>query len=155
MDIKYVIRKAVPSDAESLIQFNIAMALETEQKKLKKDQIEAGVKGLFDKPQYGFYMVAEAEGSVIASLMITYEWSDWRNGLFWWIQSVYVLPEFRRKAVYRSMYQEILKLAEKEPEICGCRLYVERENSVAQKTYTSLGMSETQYKLYEEEFERM
>lgn len=152
MKQQITIRKAKPSDSVSLIEFNIAMALETEEKQLKREEIEPGVKGLFNKPEYGFYVVAESDERVIASLMITYEWSDWRNGLFWWIQSVYVIPEFRRKGVYRKMYQKIREMAQKNGEVCGCRLYVEKENSAAQKTYASLRMSETHYKIFEETF---
>jgi GNAT superfamily N-acetyltransferase len=148
------IRKATINDAPSIIEFNIRMAMETEQKELKKEDIEPGVHGLFSRPQYGFYIVAEAEDRVVGSLMITYEWSDWRNGLFWWIQSVYVIPEFRRKGVYRAMYSRIKEMAadakEQGENICGFRLYVEKENSRAQKTYASLGMSETHYRMFEE-----
>lgn len=86
--------------------------------------------------------------------MITKEWSDWRNGLFWWIQSVYVKPEYRRQGIYRRMYRFVKDLAENHPEVCGCRLYVEKENTVAQSTYSALGMTETHYKLFEEEFEK-
>ncbi len=144
------IRRATISDAHDIIDFNIAMALETEGKVLKRTEIESGVHGLFNHSEYGFYMVAEFEGQIIGSLMITYEWSDWRNGVFWWIQSVYVRPEFRRKGVYRSMYLVIKELASSESAVCGFRLYVERDNAIAQRTYTKLGMSETHYKLFEE-----
>ena len=152
MNPTFQVRKATPKDAESIIQFNIAMAMETENKTLKREEIEPGVNGLFEKPEFGFYMVAESEGKVVGSLMITYEWSDWRNGLFWWIQSVYVKPEFRRQGIYRAMYETVLKLATNHTDVCGCRLYVEKENTLAQKTYKALGMSETHYKMYEEVF---
>ncbi len=144
------IRKATESDSESIIEFNIAMARETENKILKRDEIEPGVTGLFQKPEYGFYIVAESGGTVVGSLMITFEWSDWRNGLFWWIQSVYVVPEHRRTGIYRRMYQKVKEMAANKPDVCGFRLYVEKENISAQKTYASLGMSETHYKMYEE-----
>ena len=150
MNPTFQVRKATPKDAESIIQFNIAMAMETENKKLKREEIEPGVHGLFEKSEYGFYMVAESEGKVVGSLMITYEWSDWRNGLFWWIQSVYVIPEFRRKGVYKTMYLSIKSMAKKRDDVCGFRLYVEKENSNAQKTYAALGMDETHYKMFEE-----
>jgi len=146
----YRIRKATSEDAKSIAEFNIAMAMETEQKKLKRELIEPGVKALFDHPEYGEYLVAESEGQIIGSLMITKEWSDWRNGLFWWIQSVYILPEYRRQGIYRAMYQKVKQLAEQAGNICGFRLYVEKENEIAQKTYRSLGMDETHYKLFEE-----
>lgn len=148
-----IVRKAIKTEAEILVQFNIAMALETEQKHLEEDKIRIGVKSLFDKPEYGFYLAAEMDGQIVGSLMITKEWSDWRNGLFWWIQSVYVLPEYRRTGVYRSMYRKIHDMAKNRPDVCGFRLYVEKENKPAQKTYSNLGMSETDYKMYEELFE--
>ena len=148
-----IVRKAKKADTDTLIQFNIAMALETEQKYLEEDKIRAGVKSLFKKPEYGFYLVAEMDGQIAGSLMITKEWSDWRNGLFWWIKSVYVLPVYRRKGVYRSMYRKIHDMAKNRPGVCGFRLYVEKENKSAQATYSNLGMSETNYKMYEELFE--
>ncbi|REL38957.1 N-acetyltransferase [Rhodohalobacter sp. SW132] len=144
------IRKATADDAESIAEFNIAMAMETEQKKLERDGIEPGVKALFDHPEYGFYLVAESGDEIIGSLMVTKEWSDWRNGLFWWIQSVYVIPEFRRRGVYRAMYEKVKQLADQAETVCGFRLYVEKENTVAQQTYLSLGMKETHYKMFEE-----
>ena len=152
MNSKIKIRKAKSADAGSIADFNIAMALETENKKLSPAKIGPGVRALFSKPEYGFYIVAEIDGAVAGSLMVTYEWSDWRNGLFWWIQSVYVRPEFRRNGVYRAMFSYIKDLAGQNPGICGCRLYVEQDNVVAQKTYKSLGMEETHYRLFEEIF---
>lgn len=144
------IRKAAADDAEPIAEFNIAMAMETEQKKLERDRIEPGVKALFDHPEYGFYLVAESGDEIIGSLMVSKEWSDWRNGLFWWIQSVYVIPEFRRKGVYRAMYEKVKQLADQAENVCGFRLYVEKENTIAQQTYLSLGMEETHYKMFEE-----
>ncbi|MFU8812237.1 MAG: GNAT family N-acetyltransferase [Balneolaceae bacterium] len=144
------IRKATPGDAGSLIDFNIAMAMETEQKQLDRATIEPGVHALFSNPEYGFYLVAERGGGIVGSLMITTEWSDWRNGLFWWIQSVYVLPGHRRQGIYRSMYQKVKELAGETSGVCGFRLYVEKENRVAQQTYRELGMEETPYKMFEE-----
>ena len=111
---------------------------------------DAGVKAMFENPQMGFYLVAESDGVIAAALMTTTEWSDWRNGLFWWIQSVYVLPEFRRQGLYKKLYEEVKSLAENDTSVCGFRLYVEHENLTAQKTYQALGMDETHYKLYEE-----
>ena len=149
MDTSFNIRKATQEDAEIIARFNIEMALETENKVLQQDKIDNGVRSLFKRPELGFYMVAEVEGTVIGSLMITKEWSDWRNGVFWWMQSVYVVPEFRRKGVYRSMYQKIKELAAQKPDVCGFRLYVENENRIAQKVYSDLGMDETHYKMFE------
>lgn len=150
MKEKIIIRKAVAEDAETIIQFNINMAKETEEIDLPYEKISSGVKGLFSKPEYGFYIVAEVDNEIAASLMITYEWTDWRNGIFWWVQSVYVKKEFRRKGIYSKMYQWVKEQVQNEKEVFGFRLYVEKENKVAQKTYESLGMKETVYKLYEE-----
>ena len=144
------IRLARRSDAQAIVEFNAAMALETEGKRLLPEVIGAGVRSLLRNPQAGFYVVAEERNQVIAALMITNEWSDWRNGTFWWIQSVYVRPEFRRKGVYKNLYRHIRNMAAKDKRVCGFRLYVERENLRAQKTYRALGMGKTHYLVYEE-----
>lgn len=143
------IRLATPADAGVLIEFNAAMALETEGKELLSDVIGAGVRSLLGNPAAGFYLLAEQD-SVVGSLMITNEWSDWRNGAFWWIQSVYVRPEFRRQGVYKNLYRHVQELASKDPAVCGFRLYVERENDRAQATYSALGMKRTRYLVFEE-----
>ncbi len=145
-----IIRRAGISDAAALSQFNQNMAYETEGIKLMPEVIDAGVKTMIENPHMGFYLVAEDEDIIVGSLMITTEWSDWRNGLFWWIQSVYILPDYRRQGIYRQLYQQVKTLAETETGVCGYRLYVEHENVRAQETYQSLGMQETHYKLYEE-----
>ena len=133
-------------DAKMLTQHNCAMALETEGKVLDIESAELGVHGLFDRPQFGFYLVAEVDGQPIASLMVTYEWSDWRNGLFWWIQSVYVKPAFRRAGVYKSMYKKLKAMASAEvTPVCGFRLYAETENIAAHKTYENSGMHQCEY----------
>ena len=144
------VRLATPQDAPVLIEFNTAMALETEQKELLPDVIGAGVHSLLGNPAAGFYVVAEKDDRVVGSLMITKEWSDWRNGTFWWIQSVYVRPEARRQGVYKLLYRHVQELAAKDPAVCGFRLYVERENARAQATYQALGMKETRYLVFEE-----
>jgi ribosomal protein S18 acetylase RimI-like enzyme len=143
------IRLATPADAGVLVEFNAAMALETEGKELLPDVIGAGVQSLLANPAAGFYVVAEQDG-LVGSLMITKEWSDWRNGTFWWIQSVYVRPEFRRQGVYKGLYRHVQQVAAKDPGVCGFRLYVERENSRAQTTYGALGMKQTRYLVFEE-----
>ena len=145
-----IIRKALLTDAETIADFNSAMALETEGKSLNKEKINAGVANLFNHPEYGFYIVAEAGNRVVGCLLITYEWSDWRNGLIWWIQSVYIHPDFRRQGIYRQMYTFIKNLASFENNVRGFRLYVEKENRIAQNTYRNLGMEETVYNMYEE-----
>ena len=143
------VRTTTAEDATIISQFNQQMAMETENKVLPPEIISRGVARLMDKPEYGFYLIAESDSRPVGTCMVTTEWSDWRDGLFWWIQSVYVQADFRRKGVYRQMYQTIQSLAAKEPDVCGYRLYVEKENTAAQKTYESLGMSATDYLLYE------
>jgi ribosomal protein S18 acetylase RimI-like enzyme len=149
MKLPITIRQAVQDDIDIIAEFNIAMARETEQKTLTPTVIHHGVEYLFKHPEYGFYIVAESDKKVVGCLMITYEWSDWRNALFWWIQSVYILPDYRRQGIYRRMYQYV-KNAARNQNICGFRLYVEKNNRAAQQTYKNLGMQETFYKLYEE-----
>jgi ribosomal protein S18 acetylase RimI-like enzyme len=144
------IRKAEPRDADVIARFNAAMALETEGKVLLPERIVPGVQRLLAEPSLGFYVVAEQAGSVVGCLMITNEWSDWRNGLFWWIQSVYIVPAARRQGVYRALYDFVRDMARADPGICGFRLYVEKENTAAQRTYASLGMAPTDYLIYEE-----
>lgn len=146
------IRRTSTADAVIIAAFNQAMALETEGKHLNDATIQAGVLNLIQNPAYGFYLVAEVDGVIAACLLITYEWSDWRNGLFWWIQSVYVAPSFRHQGIYKQMYSYVKKLAKQKGEVCGLRLYVDRDNHIAQLTYLNLGMTATNYLLYEELF---
>ena len=139
------------NDSTTIIEHNCAMALETEGKVLDKQAAELGVKGLFDRPQFGFYLLANIGEKPAASLMVTYEWSDWRNGVFWWIQSVYVKTEFRRQGIYAAMYSELKKMAsESTTPVCGFRLYAETENIVAHATYKSSGMNACNYLMFEE-----
>lgn len=152
MTTEISIRAATEADIEVLADFNIAMALETEQKVLATEVIRSGVKALFEDPQLGFYTVVMVDDQVAGSLMITTEWSDWRNGLFWWIQSVYVKPAYRRTGVFSHLYRHIRDQAASRPEVCGLRLYVEKENLRAQQTYLKMGMEETVYRVFEEEF---
>ena len=144
------IRQAVISEADAIADFNIKMAKETENMDLIPEVITAGVRNMIENPQMGFYLVAEEDNVIQASLMVTTEWSDWRNGLFWWIQSVYVQPAFRRTGLYRTLYEKVKALAENESNVCGFRLYVEQDNRVAQETYRALGMQETDYQMFEE-----
>ena len=143
------IRLAQQADAQHLVDFNQTMARETEDKELIADVVSAGVRGLLNNPDLGFYVVAECGNEVVGSLMVTMEWSDWRNGIFWWIQSVYIVPDYRRKGIYRRLY-EFVKARAQEHNVCGFRLYVEKGNEVAQRTYEALGMEETHYKMYEQ-----
>lgn len=144
------IRRGEPRDTTVLAGFNMAMAEETENLKLLPDVITAGVSAILGDPARGFYLVAESAGEIVGALMVTSEWSDWRNGFFWWIQSVYVRPEYRRLGIYRHLHEHLRELARSQPDVCGLRLYVERENARAQATYMRLGMHETHYLLYEE-----
>ncbi|OED35542.1 GNAT family N-acetyltransferase [Chromatiales bacterium (ex Bugula neritina AB1)] len=146
----FAIRRATPDDINTISDFNRAMAYETEDKDLLEKIIKRGVSRLMQRPEYGFYVVAEKADEVVGTLMITTEWSDWRDGLFWWIQSVYVSPSFRRRGVYQQMYSFIKIQASDNPDVCGFRLYVEKNNTIAQQTYQALGMEETDYLLYEQ-----
>jgi ribosomal protein S18 acetylase RimI-like enzyme len=145
----YKIREALPDDIQFIVSFQINMALETENLILDSDILTSGVESVFRFPDKGRYFVACTDREVIASLMITYEWSDWRNRTIFWIQSVYVLPEHRRRGVYASLYQHIRKLAEADTNIGGIRLYVDRTNLTAQATYASLGMNGEHYQVFE------
>lgn len=144
------IRFASETDAEIIAQFNIDMAFETEELELLPAVISAGVKNMLANSSNGFYLVATHSEKVVGCLMITKEWSDWRNGVFWWIQSVFVKPDFRGQGIYRSLYEKVKELAQKEDNVCGYRLYVEEDNDKAQATYKKLGMDETHYKIFEQ-----
>jgi ribosomal protein S18 acetylase RimI-like enzyme len=142
------VRVAERKDAQKITEFQLSMAAETEDLNLPPDVLKKGVSRVFDDPSKGRYYVAESGGEVIASLMITYEWSDWRNKDVWWFQSVYVIPEFRRKGVFRIMYNHIREQSEKE-NVAGLRLYVESNNEPALRTYEAMGMTSEHYTMYE------
>jgi GNAT superfamily N-acetyltransferase len=146
-EVRY--REGAPADATAIIDFQLAMALETEEVTLERDITTHGVHAVFADPSLGRYFIAEADGRPVASLMITYEWSDWRNGVVWWIQSVYVVPEFRRRGVYAGLYQHVKAMVDAEPAIRGIRLYVDDRNKSAQEVYTRLGMNGEHYKVFE------
>ena len=143
-----LVRDATVADIPFLIDSNRAMALETEQKMLDRGVLERGVAALFEQPQRGFYLVAERDAHPVGCLMITREWSDWRNGDWWWLQSVYVIPEARRGGVFSALHAEVDRRALDAGAI-GVRLYVEADNVRAQATYAAHGMAETAYRLYE------
>ncbi|PEN08331.1 GNAT family N-acetyltransferase [Longimonas halophila] len=145
------IRRAALSDLNTLVAFNTAMADETEDKTLEQDTLRAGIRTLLQDEQKGRYWVAEQGGRVVGALMCTTEWSDWRNGAFWWIQSVYVRPEMRRQGVFTALYEHVHAKAQAKADVCGLRLYVERENAAAQSTYEARGMARTAYQMYETE----
>jgi ribosomal protein S18 acetylase RimI-like enzyme len=142
------IRKATPDDAADIIDFQQKMAWETEKLHLNNETVTCGVNAVFENEARGLYWVADDNGKVIASLLITYEWSDWRNAPVWWFQSVYVLPDYRRTGIFRSMYTHIKEEAEKQ-NVAGLRLYVETNNTRACRTYESLGMNGEHYRMYE------
>ncbi len=144
------IRKAESGDAASLIDFNQRMALETEGKQLDESVLSPGVNAVFSDASKGFYVVAEEDGSIVGGLLVTFEWSDWRNKWFWWIQSVYIVPSSRGRGIYSRLYEFVKAEAAKQGNVCGFRLYVERENVHAQKVYEKVGMMESIYLMYEE-----
>ncbi|MGA9342850.1 MAG: GNAT family N-acetyltransferase [Rhodanobacteraceae bacterium] len=147
-----IVRAARADDKSFLAACNAAMAWETERKSLDRAVLAAGVAGVLDEPRRGFYLVAELAGELTGCLMITTEWSDWRNGNWWWIQSVYVMPAARRHGVFRALHAETERRAQAAPEVIGLRLYVERDNQSAQATYAGLGMQQTHYLLFERAF---
>ncbi|KZC15547.1 GCN5 family acetyltransferase [Rhodanobacter sp. FW510-R12] len=142
------IRAATLTDLPALAAWNAAMAWETEHKRLDPATLERGVRGVFEQPRRGFYLVAEHEGAAVGCLLVTFEWSDWRGGDFWWIQSVYVVPASRRVGAFRALYAEVAQRAATAGAV-GLRLYVETENDRAQATYEGLGMQRCHYFMYE------
>lgn len=143
------VRPAEPAEAPTLVAFQLAMARETEDLELDRSTVEAGVEAVFRDPARGRYWVAVLDGRIVASLLTTPEWSDWRNGTVLWIQSVYVSPGARRRGVYRAMYATLRRRVGEDPSLKGLRLYVETDNIAAQQTYEALGMSRERYLLYE------
>lgn len=144
------IRMAKLSDAPDLVLHNCAMASETENLELPRETVHSGVLAVLNSPEKGFYILAEREGTTAGSLMITPEWSDWRNAPIWWIQSVYVRPAFRKQGIYQQMYRYIREMAAASG-VPVIRLYVEKENQNAQAVYEKLGMHLSHYQLYEAE----
>ena len=146
-----IVRKANINDVNKIAEYNYNLAFETEDKKLNMEVLTKGVTALLKDENKGVYHVCEIEGNIVGQIMYTFEWSDWRNGTFLWIQSVYVDKNYRGKGVFKTLYNHIKNICDKDKNICGIRLYVERENYVAQKTYKSLGMEECNYYMYEYE----
>ncbi|MEZ5464161.1 MAG: GNAT family N-acetyltransferase [Lysobacteraceae bacterium] len=143
------IRAATAADVATLATFATAMALETENKRLDIATVTRGIERVLAEPAHGRYLVAAQAGNVVGTLMLTYEWSDWRCADWWWIQSVYVAKEARRQGVYAAMYRHVLAEIDGRRDVCGLRLYVESENHRAQKTYEGLGMERSHYHQYE------
>lgn len=144
-----IIRSASTDDISDIAQFNIAMAQETEERQLDPETIQSGVSGVIQNHAHGFYLIAERDQVTVGSLLITFEWSDWRNGTLWWIQSVYVKPEHRRTGIFKALYDAVISRAHDTENVRGIRLYVEQENLGAQSVYQKLLMQKTPYQMYE------
>jgi ribosomal protein S18 acetylase RimI-like enzyme len=144
-----LVRKAKSEDLNSILEFQIAMAKETEGIDLERSTVKKGATAVLENSAKGNYYVAEKNGQVIGSLLTTFEWSDWRNGTVLWIQSVYVIPEFRRKGVYSKLYEHIKNLVLENHDLKGIRLYADKTNEGAQKVYRKLGMSPDHYVTFE------
>lgn len=153
MKTEIKVRKVAPEDIPDLVRFNLEMARETEDKELDPQVLTQGVEGIFQEPARGFYLVAEVGEIRVGSLMVTTEWSDWRNGDFWWVQSVFVIPEFRKRGIFRALYEKARGMAVDADRVCGCRLYVEKDNETAQAVYLRRGFHETHYRLFEDTFD--
>jgi len=148
-----VVREARIEDLDTIVGFACALANETEARELDRGRVVRGVEACLVRDDRGRYIVAEREGEVVAQLMLTDEWSDWRNGRFLWIQSVYVAPHARRGHVYSKMHRHVLELAKNTDDVCGIRLYVHSDNAPALATYFDLGMERTHYELLETDFD--
>jgi GNAT superfamily N-acetyltransferase len=140
------------ADAPFITECNLHLARETEHRELDSTRVTNGVLALLNDRAKGTYFVADCDSKPVGQLLITYEWSDWRNGNFWWIQSVYVLQQFRRQGVFRALFKHVHALAKADPGICGIRLYMEANNESARRTYGSLGLKQTPYEVYEIDF---
>lgn len=143
-------RIANNSEFETIADFQLKMAFETESLKLNKDTVKKGVQAVFNDPSKGQYYVIEDQEKIVSSLMTTYEWSDWRNSQVIWIQSVYVIPEYRKKGVFKLMYNEIKRIVHNNPAYSGIRLYVDLSNINARKVYEAIGMEGNHYQLFED-----
>lgn len=144
-----IIRKAKSSDISRIVDFQLKMALETEKIELDETTVNKGVTAVVFDSAKGQYYVAEKKGEIVGSLLTTYEWSDWRNGTILWIQSVYILPEYRRNGIYRNLYSHLKTIVQNDNNLNGIRLYADKSNTVAHKTYKSLGMSPDHYVTFE------
>ena len=148
-DSPILCRRATPDDLETIARFQEAMARETEQVTLDPATLRKGIAAVLSTPSLGHYWLAEGGGSVVGSLMITFEWSDWRNRMVWWIQSVWVEEPWRRKGVYSALYRHVRSLAESDDGVGGIRLYVDRRNTRAQEVYRRMGMDGDHYLAFE------
>ena len=146
------VRTATAGDLATVVEYNQALASETEGRELDDGKLSAGVKTVIDDPHHGVYYLAETEGKVIGQTMVTLEWSDWRNGNFWWIQSVYVHPDHRGSGAFGALYRHIYEQAMAQDDVCGIRLYVDRQNQNAADIYRALGMHDSNYDMLEIDF---
>ena len=144
-----IIRKANETDSLSVVDFQLAMAWETEQLQLDKLTVVKGVAAVFSDPAKGIYYVAELNGKVVGSLLTTFEWSDWRNGTVLWIQSVYIQPEFRKRSIFSHLYKHVQELVASNPDLRGIRLYADKTNTSAHSIYEHLGMTAEHYQMFE------
>lgn len=149
--IEITIRQAELADATVIADFNARLARETEELHLDPERLMAGVRALLRDPAKGLYYVALANGAIVGQVMITYEWSDWRNGNLWWLQSVYVAEAFRRQGVFRQLFEHLKRLASAQPEVRALRLYMHADNARARRSYEGLGMRATHYQVFEME----
>lgn len=152
-DMDYTVVQGAAPDIESIVQFQVDMAMESEGTALDRERVRRGVAAVMDDASKGTYLVAKTEGRAIGSLMLTREWSDWNGEWYWWIQSVYVVPEYRRQGVYSAMYAEVKRLAQ-DNHVSQIRLYVDKANLPAQRAYQQLGMQESHYLMFEENMRR-
>ncbi len=143
------IRLAKIDDSLAIAAFQLKMAIETENLQLEAETVGKGVNAVFEKPGFGQYFVAEKDGQIIASMLTTFEWSDWRNAQVWWLQSVYVIPEFRRQGIFKRMYDFVKILAKNDTNVGGIRLYVDKTNVRAQEVYKAVGMNGEHYQVFE------
>jgi GNAT superfamily N-acetyltransferase len=144
------VRLAGRADTAAIADMNMAMAWETERVRLDAETLHLGILAVFDDPRRGFYAVAECAGQTTGCLLVTYEWSDWRCGLFWWLQSLYVRPAFRRQGVFRHLHGFVVERASRQPGVCGIRLYVEGSNRAARSAYERIGLTRRSYRIYEQ-----
>ena len=152
MSFQFLIRPADLGDLDAIVEFNVRLARETEHRELDRSTLNEGVRRLLQNPNCGRYFVAVHEETVVGQVMHTHEWSDWRNGDIWWLQSVYVHPDFRRQGIFRQLLNHVAQAARNSRNAVAIRLYVERDNNAAQATYTELGFEDPGYKVFEIEF---
>lgn len=146
------IRDAHPQDLDYIVAANSALALESEDIELDPALLRPGVAALLESPTLGRYFIAESAGTPVGQMMLTYEWSDWRNGLFWWIQSVFVDPGHRGQGIFSALFRHVAEHAGRDPRVCGLRLYVDRANDRAHAIYAHLGLHRSNYEVMEQVF---